>query len=89
MPPYEYARNTTKLGSISPGLDSFSYKYRVGTGNDNDPTPGPHTTKNEWKRVKTMEVSAEVKIVTMHFEGGDTFTMKTEGQDTTTGCPTF
>jgi len=31
-----------------------------------------------------MEVSAEGKVVTMHSEGGDTFTMKTEGQDKTT-----
>jgi len=36
-----------------------------------------------------MEVSAEGKQVTMRFEGGDTFTMKTEGQDTTTGYPTL
>ena len=45
--------------------------------------------KNEWKRAQTMEVSAEGKLVTMRFEGGDMFTMKTEGQDTTTGCPTL
>jgi len=34
-------------------------------------------------------VLAEGKLVTMHFEAGDTFTMKTEGQDTTTGYPTL
>ena len=45
--------------------------------------------KNEWKRAQTMEVSAEGKLVTMRFEGGDTFTMKTAGQDTTTGYPTL
>jgi len=45
--------------------------------------------KNEWKRAQTMEVSAEGKLVTMRFEGGDTFTMKTERQDTTTGYPTL
>jgi len=45
--------------------------------------------KNEWKRAQTMEVSAEGKLVTMRFEGGDTFTMKTEIQDTTTGYPTL
>ena len=45
--------------------------------------------KNEWKRTQTMEVSAEGKLVTMRFEGGDTFIMKTEGQDTTTGYPTL
>jgi len=39
--------------------------------------------KNEWKLAQTMEVSAEGKSVTMRFEGGDTFTMKTE----TTGYP--
>jgi len=49
MPPHEYARNKSKLGSISPELDSFSYKYGFGTGNDNDPTPCPHTTQ---KRVE-------------------------------------
>jgi len=45
--------------------------------------------KNEWKRAQTMEVSTEGKLVTMRFEGGDTFTMKTEIQDTTTGYPTL
>jgi len=45
--------------------------------------------KNEWKRAQTMEVSAKGKLVTMRFEGGITFTMKTEGQDTTTGYPTL
>jgi len=34
-----------------------------------------------------MEVSAEGKLVTMRFEGGDTFTMRTEGRDTTTRYP--
>jgi hypothetical protein len=43
--------------------------------------------KDDWKRAQTMEVSAEGKLVTMRFEGGDTFMMKTEGQDTTTGYP--
>ena len=45
--------------------------------------------KNEWKWAQTMGVSAEGKLVTMRFEGGGTFTMKTEGQDTTTGYPTL
>jgi hypothetical protein len=36
-----------------------------------------------------MEVLAEGKQVTMRFEGGETFMMKTEGQDTTTGYPTL
>jgi len=45
--------------------------------------------KNEWKRAQTMEVSAEEKLVTMRFEGGDSFTMKTEGHDTTTRYPTL
>ena len=36
-----------------------------------------------------MEVSAEGKLVTMRFEGGDTVMMKTAGQDTTTGNPTL
>ena len=43
MPPDEYTRNQSKLGSIEPGLDSFSGKYRSSTGYDNHPTPGPHT----------------------------------------------
>jgi len=45
--------------------------------------------KNEWKWAQTIQVSAEGKLVTMRFEGGDTFTMKTEGQDTTIGYPTL
>jgi len=45
--------------------------------------------KDEWKRTQTMEVLTEGKLVTMRFEGGDTFMMKTEGQDTTTGYPTL
>ena len=85
MPPHEYARNKSKLESIPPGLDSFSHKYRFGTGNGNNPTPGPH----KWKRAKTIEVSAEGKLATIRFEGGDTFTMKTEGEATTTGYPTL
>jgi len=36
-----------------------------------------------------MEVLEIGKLVTMRFEEGDTFTMKTEGQDTTTGYPTL
>jgi len=36
-----------------------------------------------------MEVSAEGKTVPMRFEEGDSFIMKTEGQDTTTGHPTL
>jgi len=45
--------------------------------------------KNEWKPAQTMEVLVEGKLVTMRFEVGDMFTMKTEGQDTTTGYPTL
>ena len=45
--------------------------------------------KNEWKWAQTMEVLEEGKLVTMRFEEGDLFTMKTEGQDTTAGYPTL
>jgi len=45
--------------------------------------------KNGWKWAKAIEVSAEGKLVTMRTDGGDTFMMKTEGQDTTTGYPTL
>jgi len=45
--------------------------------------------KKDWKWAQTMEVTAEVKSVTMRLEGGDTFTMKTEGQDTTPRYPTL
>jgi len=45
--------------------------------------------KDEWRRAQTMEVSADGKQVTMRFEGGETFVMKTVGQDTTTGYPTL
>jgi len=43
MPPDEYTRNLSKLGSIQPGLDSLSGKYQSSTGYDNHPTPGLHT----------------------------------------------
>jgi len=36
-----------------------------------------------------MEVLAYGKQVTMRFEGGETFVMETEGQDTTSGYPTL
>jgi len=36
-----------------------------------------------------MEVSADGKQVIMRFEGGETFVMKTNGQDATTGYPTL
>jgi len=45
--------------------------------------------KDERKRAQTMEVSAEGKLITMRFEEGGTFMMKTEGQDATTGYPTL
>jgi len=45
--------------------------------------------KDKWRRAQTMEVLAEGKQVTMRFVGGETFMMKTEGQDTTTGYPTL
>ena len=45
--------------------------------------------KKEWKWAQTMKVTAEGKSVTMRLEGGDTFMMKMEGQDTTTGYPTL
>jgi len=45
--------------------------------------------KNGWKWAKAIEVSAGDKLVTMRTDGGDTFMMKTEGQDTTTGYPTL
>jgi len=45
--------------------------------------------KKEWKWAQTMEVMAQGKSVTMRLEGGDTFMMKMEGQDTTTGYPTL
>jgi len=43
--------------------------------------------KNEQKWAKVVEVRDEGKLVKMRTENGDTFMMKTEGQDTTTGCP--
>jgi len=45
--------------------------------------------KNEQKWAKVVEVTAEGKLVTMRTDEGDTFMMKTEGQDTTTGYPTL
>jgi len=68
-----------------PDWIALATNNRFGTGNSNNPTPGPH----KWKRAKTIEVSGEGKPATMRFEGGDTFTMKTEGEATTTGYPTL
>jgi len=45
--------------------------------------------KNEQKWAKVVEVKDEDKLVTMRTDTGNTFMMKTEGQDTTTGYPTL
>jgi len=45
--------------------------------------------KSEQKWAKVVEVKDEGKLVTMRTDTGDTFMMKTEGQDTTTGYPTL
>jgi len=36
-----------------------------------------------------VEIRDEGKLVRMRTENGETFMMETEGQDTTTGCPTL
>ena len=41
--------------------------------------------KNEQKWAKVVEIRDEGKLVRMRTENGETFLMKTEGQDTTTG----
>jgi len=45
--------------------------------------------KNEQKWAEVVQVMDEGKLVTMRTDTGDTFMMKTEGQDTTTGYPTL
>jgi len=45
--------------------------------------------KNEQKRAKVVEIRDEGKLVKMRTENSETFMMKTEGQDTTTGYPTL
>jgi len=45
--------------------------------------------KNEQKWAKVVEEKDEGKLVKMRTENGDTFMMKTVGQDTTTGYPTL
>jgi len=45
--------------------------------------------KNEQKWAKVVEVKEEGKLVQMRNDNGDTFMMKTEGQDTNTGYPTL
>jgi len=45
--------------------------------------------KNEQKWAQVDEVRDEGKLVKMRTENRDTFMMKTEGQDTTTGYPTL
>jgi len=46
-------------------------------------------SKNEQKWAKVVEVKDEGRLVTMRTDTGDTFMMKIEGQDTTTGYPTL
>jgi len=46
-----------------------------------------HIQYKKW--AKAVEVTTEGKLITMRTEGGETFMMKTEGQDTTTGYPTL
>jgi len=45
--------------------------------------------KNEQKWATVVEANREGKLVKMRTENGDTFMMKTEGQDTTTGYSTL
>jgi len=45
--------------------------------------------KNEQKWATVVETKEAGKLVKMRTENGDTFMMKTEGQDTTTGYPTL
>jgi len=45
--------------------------------------------KNEQKWVTVVETKKGGKLVKMRTENGDTFIMKIEGQDTTTGYPTL
>jgi len=45
--------------------------------------------KNEQKWATVAEAKDEGKLVRMRTENGDTFMMKTEGQDTTTGYTTL
>jgi len=45
--------------------------------------------KNVQKRAKVVEIRDEGKMVKMRTANGETFMMKTEGQDTTTGYPTL
>ena len=43
---------------------------------------------NEQKWAKVVGIRDEGKLVKMQTENGETFIMKTEGQDTTSGYPT-
>ena len=89
MPPDEDARYQSKLGPIQPGLDSFSDQCRSSTAMITTQHLVHIHYKNEWKWAQTMEVLEEGKLVIMRFEEGNTFKMKTEDQDTTTGYQTL
>jgi len=89
MPPHEYARNKSKLGSIPPGLKASATNIDLAQAMITTQHLVHIQHKDEWKPAQPMEVSAEGKLATMRFEGGDTFTVKTEGEDTTTGYPTL
>jgi len=45
--------------------------------------------KKEQKWAKVVGIRDEGKLVKMRSENGETFIMKTEGQDTTSGYPTL
>ena len=45
LPPNKYHRNSSQLGPIQSGLDSFSNEYRTSTGYDTYATPNLHMTQ--------------------------------------------
>ena len=85
MSPNKYYRNSSQLGPIQSGLDSVSSEYCL----DRHPTLDSHTANNEQKWAKVVGIREEGKLVKMQTEHGETFLMKTEGQDTTSGYLTL
>ena len=77
LPFNKHHRNSSQLGPIQSGLDSDA-QHLIHI-----------QLNNEQKWAKAVGFSEEGKTVQMQTANGETFSMKTEGQDTTSGYPTL
>jgi len=85
MPPNEHNRNSSPLGSIQSRLDCIAANIDLAEVMINAQHPIYIHLKNKQQWATVVETKEAGKPVKMRTENGDTFMMKTEGQDTTTG----